>query len=185
MAIYMVFIGCFHPSYLGGTLKQGRHKFIFALLLLAVSNKTLAAAKPDLYTISAQGLALAPNAGGQDAFRLEGYHKNQAVYGFNNRALLVSNTTLFGVGYAYRLPICDESCFWQFFVQVGGGLSNAGGFLDVTWGSQIPLVPIWLPVASPRFIPSLRIDISSHFFATRTRVLTWSYPLWVGLALSF
>lgn len=160
-------------------------KALFFASILSSGSLAVAAQKSDLYTISAQGLALAPNAGGQDAYRLEGYHRRHAVYGFNNRSLLVGSTSLFGAGYAYRLPICDESCFWQFFVQVGGGVTNAGAFADVTWGSQIPLLPIWLPTSAPRFIPSLRIDITSQFFATRSRVIIWSYPIWVGLSLSF
>lgn len=156
---------------------------IFFLTLL--KSQVIQAKSSDIYTLTVQGLALAPNAGGQQAYRIEGFHNRHAVYGFNNRSLLVGKMTLFGAGYAYRLPICDESCFWQFFVQLGGGASNAGAYGDVTWGAQIPLVPLWLPVPQPKYIPALRIDISSHLFATRSRILTWSYPLWVGLSLSF
>lgn len=144
-----------------------------------------AAGKNNRYTVSGQILSLAPNAGGQKAYKLEVHTNGHAVYGFNNRSLLVDETTLYGAGYDYRLPVCDESCFWQFFVQIGGGLTNAGGFAEVTWGSMIPLLPFWIPASSPRFIPMLRIDITSQFFATRERVITWSYPLWIGLSFAF
>ena len=94
---------------------------ILIVVLSFISTKTIfAAVKNDGYTVTAQGLSLAPNAGGQKAYRLEVHTKGHAIYGFNNRSLLVENTTLFGAGYDYRLPVCDESCFWQFFVQLGG-----------------------------------------------------------------
>jgi hypothetical protein len=139
----------------------------------------------DRHAISAHVKALAPNAGGQDAYRLEWYHSRNAVYGFQNKSLLVGSSNLMGVGYDYRLPVCDSSCFWQFFAQVGGGVSNAGAFAEVSWGTIIPLLPIWLPMASPKYIPGLRVDITSQFYATRQRVIIWSYPIWAGITVAF
>ncbi len=163
------------------------NKMLKLILLLGIilPPRAYGAGKNDRYTISGQGLALAPNAGGQKAYRIEVHRSGHAVYGYNNRSLLVENATLFGAGYDYRLPVCDESCFWQFFVQVGGGLTNAGGFAEATWGTMIPLLPVWLPTRAPRMIPMLRVDITSQFFATRERVITWSYPLWIGLSFAF
>jgi hypothetical protein len=160
-------------------------KVLIFFIFLALPGWAVAAKRSDSYTITGQALSLAPNAGGQKAYRLELHRRGHALYGFNNRSLLVENTTLFGIGYDYRLPVCDESCFWQFFVQIGGGLTNAGGFAEVAWGTMIPLLPLWLPIPSPRFIPMLRVDITSQFFATTERVITWSYPLWIGLSFAF
>jgi hypothetical protein len=166
---------------------MGRLNAFFCMFISIVLGATAvsAANKKDRYTVTGQFLSLAPNAGGQTAYRLEVHNNDHAFYGFNNRALLVGNTTLFGAGYDHRLPVCDESCFWQFFVQLGGGLTNGGGFAQVAWGTMIPLIPIWLPVDAPRFIPMLRVDITTQFYATTKRVVTWSYPLWVGISLAF
>jgi hypothetical protein len=130
-------------------------------------------------------LALAPNAGGQRAYRLEWFHDHQAWSIFDNRSLLVGSNSLKGLGYDYRLSICDSDCFWQFFTQVGGGISNGGVYGEISWGMIIPLLPIWLPVAAPKYIPGLRIDIASQFYPSRHRIITWSYPLWAGITLSF
>ncbi len=137
------------------------------------------------HAISVHALALAPNAGGQKAYRLEWYHSHHALSVFDNKALLVGGTTLKGLGYSYRLPVCDADCFWQFFSQVGGGLSNAGAYGEISWGMIIPLLPIWLPTTAPRYIPAFRIDVASQFYFGRQRIISWSYPLWAGMTVSF
>jgi hypothetical protein len=162
--------------------------FIKCLLLFSCvspAHLALGASDDDRHAISAHVKALAPNAGGQDAYRLEWYHSRNAVYGFQNRSLLVGSQNLMGAGYDYRLPVCDSSCFWQFFAQVGGGVTNAGAFAEISWGTIIPLLPIWLPLSSPKYIPGLRIDITSQFFTTRQRVILWSYPIWAGITVAF
>ena len=135
--------------------------------------------------ISLHALSLAPNAGGQQAYRLEWYRNSQAWHGFYNRALIVGDLPLSGVGYNYRLSACDESCFWRFFAQVGGGISNGGPYGESSWGTIIPAIPLWLPTAAPRYVPSFRLDITSQFFIAETRIITWSYPLWAGVSFSF
>jgi hypothetical protein len=163
--------------------------FVVIFILLAISNPgysiTDGKADADRYQLTFQARALAANAGGQEAYKLEWYHDHHAFYGFKNQALIVGNYSLMGAGYNYRLPICDSSCFWQFFAQVGGGVSNAGLYEDITWGSIIPMLPIWLPFSAPRYIPAFRIDITSQFFPNRQRLITWSYPLWVGITFTF
>ena len=164
-------------------MQRALHRFLLALLL---SMPQLAvAARKDFREISLHGLSLAPNAGGQEAYRVEGYAKPNAWHAFYNRALMVGELPLMGAGYNYRMSVCDESCFWRFFAQVGGGLSNGGPYGEISWGTIIPLVPLWLPVSAPRFIPSIRIDITSQFYIAKNRIITWSYPVWAGVALAF
>jgi hypothetical protein len=146
---------------------------------------TSESANTDHHAVSFNALALAPNAGGQKAYRVEWYHHHHAFSVFDNQSLLVGSTTLKGIGYSYRLPVCDADCFWQFFSQVGGGISNAGVYGEVDWGVIIPMLPIWLPTSAPRYIPAFRIDIASQMYASRQRIITWSYPLWAGVTVSF
>lgn len=155
------------------------------LLALLLNAAPIFAARKNFREISAHSLALAPNAGGQDAYRLEGYSNPHAWHAFYNRALIVGNLPLMGAGYNYRMSVCDESCFWRFFVQAGGGLANGGPYGEISWGTIIPLVPLWLPTSAPRFIPSLRLDITSQFYISKTRIITWSYPIWAGLSFAF
>jgi hypothetical protein len=143
------------------------------------------AAKKSFSEVSVHALSLAPNAGGQEAYRLEGYQKPHAWHAFYNRALMVYDLPLMGVGYNYRMSICNESCFWRFFTQAGGGISNAGPYGEISWGTIIPMLPLWLPTSAPRYIPSLRIDITSQFYIAKTRIITWSYPIWAGVSLAF
>jgi len=143
------------------------------------------AAKKSFSEVSVHALSLAPNAGGQEAYRLEGYQKPHAWHAFYNRALMVYDLPLMGVGYNYRMSICNESCFWRFFTQAGGGISNAVPYGEISWGTIIPMLPLWLPTSAPRYIPSLRIDITSQFYIAKTRIITWSYPIWAGVSLAF
>lgn len=158
-------------------------------LALAISSGISAhpawAAKKSFSEVSVHALSLAPNAGGQEAYRLEGYQKPHAWHAFYNRALMVYDLPLMGVGYNYRMSVCDESCFWRFFTQAGGGISNAGPYGEISWGTIIPMLPLWLPTSAPRYIPSLRIDITSQFYIAKTRIITWSYPIWAGVSLAF
>lgn len=158
---------------------------IFIIAVVAGYSSVGLAKDAEILDVAVYKLALAPNAGGQEAYRIEAHQNHHAFYGFNNRDLMIGKNTMYGLGYGYRLPICGDDCFWRLFTQVGGGLTNGGGFAEITWGIVIPLIPIWLPISAPRYIPSIRLDVSTHFFATTSRVLTWSYPLWLGLSVSF
>ena len=137
------------------------------------------------HAISLNTLALAPNAGGQKAYRLEWYHNHHAFSLSENKSLLVGSTSLKGLGYSYRLSVCDADCFWQFFSQVGGGVSNASAYGEISWGMIIPMLPFWFPTSAPRYIPAFRIDIASQFYPNAHRIITWSYPLWAGITVSF
>ena len=138
------------------------------------------------YAVTAQTLALAPNAGGQQAYALrlgtdhwEARRLQQPLP--LRRQPCRSPARVFD----FRFPICDHTCFWQFFVQAGGGLSNAGPLAELTWGTMIPLLPVWLPVPRFNYVPALRLDITTHMIAIRQRIVTWSYPLWVGVSVPF
>jgi hypothetical protein len=156
---------------------------IIATILLV--GQTAVAARKDFRELSVHGLSLAPNAGGQEAYRIEGYERPHAWHAFYNKALLVDGMSLLGAGYNFRMSACDENCFWRFFAQVGGGLSNGGPYGEISWGAIIPLIPLWLPTSAPKYIPSLRLDITSQFYLSRSRIITWSYPIWAGVSLAF
>jgi hypothetical protein len=138
------------------------------------------------YTISAQALSLAPNAGGQQAYSLALATNSWEAGAFSNQYITAGNKPLTGATFNVRFPICDDACWWQFFVQAGGGISNGGPLTEITWGTVIPLLPIWLPTQAPRFVPALRLDITSQqIYILPLRAVTWSYPLWAGVAVAF
>lgn len=164
-------------------MKQTK-KLLILMLILMTPQKVFAARK-SFNEISIHGLSLAPNAGGQEAYRLEWFEKPHGWHTFYNKALVVSELPLMGAGYTYRMSACDESCFWRFFAQAGGGLSNGGPYGELSWGTIIPLLPLWLPVSAPKFVPSLRLDITSQFYLAKNRIITWSYPIWAGVSVAF
>lgn len=163
---------------------MGRISKLLTCVLLLNAAPSLAARR-SFREVSVHGLALAPNAGGQDAYRLEGYDSPHAWHAFYNKALIVGDLPLLGVGYNYRMSVCDESCFWRLFVQAGGGIANGGPYGELSWGTIIPLLPLWLPTSAPRFVPSLRLDISSQFYIAKNRIIAWSYPIWAGVSFAF
>ncbi len=160
-------------------------KRLIILLLLVAATSTPALAAKSSYTLSAQYESLAPNAGGQIAYGLRLATNNWEAGLFSNQYLTAGGVPLTGMVFDRRFPICDDSCWWQFFVQVGAGGSNAGPIAEVTWATIIPLIPIWLPTSAPRFVPALRLDITSHMIFVRYRGIAWSYPLWLGVSVPF
>ena len=108
------------------------------------------------YTVTGQYMALAPNAGGQQAYALRLGTNDWEGGAFSNQYILAGDKPFTGVFYDFRFPICDDSCWWQFFAQTGGGFSNGGPFAQITWGTIIPALPLWLPHAAPRYLPALR-----------------------------
>jgi|LauGreDrversion4_2_1035121.scaffolds.fasta_scaffold03271_9 hypothetical protein len=159
-------------------------RLIILLCLLAGAGTPALGAK-SRYTLSAQYESLAPNAGGQIAYGLRLAKSNWEAGIFSNQYLTAGGVPVTGVVFDRRFPICDESCWWQFFVQIGAGGSNAGPIAEVTWATIMPLLPIWLPTSAPRFVPALRLDITSHMIFVRYRGIAWSYPLWLGVSVPF
>jgi hypothetical protein len=153
------------------------------LLLLVIAAPAFAEGKR--YHVTAQLGALAPNAGGQEAYALKLATNDWEASVFSNQYLLAGSLPMTGVIYDYRFPICDDSCFWQLFFQAGGGLSNGGPVVDMSWGTVIPLLPLWLPTRAPPYYPALRIDFTTQMILIRWRAVTWSYPLWVGISVPF
>lgn len=123
----------------------------------------------DFYMTSFQTSAMAPNAGGQNAFALRRGSNDEEWSVFSNQYLRTGDYPLSGLVYAKRFPICGTHCFWQFYVQTGIGISSAGPLFEVTWGTNL----LWLA----------RIDFATQAFVTTDRLIFWSYPLWLGISL--
>jgi len=137
------------------------------------------------WTATTQVGALAPNAGGQEAYAVR-LHKDEREYSlFANTYLMAGSYPLTGAIYSWRFPVCDEKCWWQFFVQLGAGGSTAGPLAEVVWGSLIPIAPLWLPRSSPKYLPAIRLDITTQMIVVPQRIVLWSYPLWLGISLPF
>jgi hypothetical protein len=152
-----------------------------ALLIAAPAQS----ATSDRYQVAAQGVALAPNAGGQQAYSLKLAHGDWEAGAFSNQYVTAGSYPLSGGTFDWRFPVCDDQCFWQFFAQAGAGVSTGGPLAEITWGAVIPLIPLWLPTRAPPYLPALRIDITTQLIFVRWRAVTWSYPLWVGLSVPF
>jgi hypothetical protein len=139
--------------------------------------------KTDRYQIALQSTALAPNAGGQEIYSLKLSRADWEASLFSNQSISAGNMAYSGGVLLKRFSVCDDSCFWQFFVQLGAGGSNGGPITEMTWGTIIPLLPIWLPLSAPKFVPALRIDITTQIVYIRWRAVTWTYPFWVGISV--
>lgn len=139
---------------------------LLALLMLMIKSTALQS-EPASYSFSWQ--AFAPNAGGQRAYILRRSTNHKEINLFYNEYLVAGSQAIMGGGYNWRFPICDNACFWQFFVQSGLGVSTGGPYVEFSWTT----VPFWLA----------RLDITTHLFITKSRLVTWSYPLWIGISL--
>jgi hypothetical protein len=139
----------------------------------------------DRYTATSQVGAFAPNAGGPQAYTLRLAHGAWEAGMFSNQYVIAGDYPLTGGTFDWRFPVCGTECFWQFFVQLGAGASNGGPLAEITWGTMIPALPLWLPIAAPRYIPQIRIDITTQMIFIRYRAVTWSYPLWLGISVPF
>lgn len=154
-------------------------------LLIASLFAASARAASDRYHLAVLGRSLAPNAGGQEAYSLKLATNDWELSTFLNNYLVVGSLPMMGVNYDWRFPICDDRCFWQFYFAAGGGISNAGPIIDLTWSAIIPILPMWLPTRAPPYYPALRIDFTTQIILIQWRGVTWSYPLWVGISLPF
>lgn len=158
---------------------------IMMALILCCLSTGVWAAKEGHYVLTTQAQALAPNAGGQQAYGLRVAGPTYEWGAFANSYLLVNEKPLLGATFDYRFAFCKKNCWWQLFTQLGGGASTAGPVLEATWGLMLPLVPLWLPGAAPKHIPALRIDLTTQMYLIQWRGITWSYPLWAGLSIPF
>lgn len=156
---------------------------VLAIVLAFAATSSFAADKR--YHLTAQGMALAPNAGGQEAYTLRLATNDWEAGVFRNEYITAGDYPLMGGTFEWRFPICDDACFWQFFVQAGGGGSTGGPVAHITWGTQIPLLPIWLPTRAPPYVPALRIDFTTQMIFIKWRGVAWSYPIWAGITVPF
>jgi len=136
-------------------------------------------------TLTLQAMAFAPNAGGQEAYAVRMHQADREYSLFANRYLMAGQYPLVGGVYSVRFPVCDETCWWQFFVQLGAGISSAGPLTEIIWGTMIPIAPLWLPRPSPKYLPAIRLDIATQMIIVPQRLVIWSYPLWLGISLPF
>lgn len=118
---------------------------------------------------SLQAMALAPNAGGQQAFALRRATDKAEWSLFANDYLRTGNQPLMGGLYSLRFPALGQSRGFQMVFEVGAGLSSVGPMVEVLWGTTL----LW----------SVRLDVASHFYVAKDRAILWSYPLWIGLSV--
>lgn len=131
-----------------------------------------ASAKPQSKTLSMQYQSFTANAGGQEAWSLRLSMNDRIEYSiFANKYLTAENYPLLGAIYSLRLPILSRKYPIRSFTQLGAGLTNIGPVVELLWS----FTPLWI----------FRIDFSTHFYFTRSRMITWSYPLWVGISVPF
>ena len=169
-------------------MKRQLPQFLLKTVLwtvVALGNGTPALSADKVSKASLQYAAFAPNAGGQTVYGLRVYYRGREYGVFQNDYLTAGDHPLMGGVYAFRFPICDESCLVNIHAQAGIGLSTAGPLVELLWGMEIPVLPLALTGGTIPWIPMLRIDFANHWIATRNRVITWSYPLWVGATLPF
>lgn len=162
-------------------LTAGIFLLVAALVWFLTGTRTMAAEKA--VNVSLQYAAFAPNAGGQVAYGIRGLRNNREIAIFQNQYLTAGGQPLLGVLYAWRFPICDESCMVHLHTQVGIGLTSAGPLVEFLWGTEIPILPLGLNGGTIPYVPMLRVDVASHWMATHSRLITWSYPFWVGVTL--
>ncbi len=141
--------------------------FFVALLILTYAHE--GSAKDKRVTYSLQAMALAPNAGGQMAFALRRGTNENELSAFANTYLYAGDYPLLGAIYAWRFPIVNDEWFWQFYVQLGAGISTAGPVAEILWGT----IMLW----------TVRVDIATHVLFIPNRVILWSYPVWVGISI--
>lgn len=119
--------------------------------------------------VTFQGLALASNAGGQEAYTLRLSADTIEYALFSNKYLLVGEQPLMGATIDARFSLCGVDCFVDAFVQIGVGGSNGGGIVELLWGTNL----FWV----------LRMDVATHVIISDIRPVFWSYPLWIGLTI--
>jgi hypothetical protein len=167
-------------------MKSDLKKYLAQLICCSITLVgSYAHAAEKMTKTSLQYAAFAPNAGGQTVYGLRLYRDGREYGVFQNQYLTAGDHPLIGGVYAFRFPICDESCLVHLHAQVGIGASTAGPLVEFLWGMEIPVLPLALTGGTISWIPMIRIDFANHWIATRSRVITWSYPLWVGVTLPF
>lgn len=138
---------------------------VFCLIILFEGRQALASAT------SLQVFALAPNAGGQEAYSLRRLNDDREWNFFLNTSINTSGIPLMGVSYAARLSLCGSTCIWDFYLEAGAGLSSGGPMIEFLWGTTW----FWL----------LRIDFSTQIFISTERAIIWNYPFWAGISVPF
>lgn len=157
------------------------NKIILAFILCVISASPLRAG--EVKNVSYLHAAFAPNAGGQESHSLKLLYDNVEYSIFVNEYIRAGEYPLSGVTMEWVSPICDKECWGNLFLQYGVGASMGGPIANLTWSFQLPILPIWLPMSAPKYVPQIRLDFTSQFIFVRYRAVSWSYPLWLGLSI--
>jgi hypothetical protein len=137
------------------------------LFFFIVSSRTFCASS--LEGISFLNKAFAPNVNGQDAYSLKLTYSTQEFGVFANSDLQAGSSSLVGASWLRRFSLCTAACSFSHAILLGGGISSAGPLFEISWSFQL----LWL----------LRVDFTTHYFVSTTRLVNWSYPLWLGLTI--
>lgn len=138
------------------------HSFRFLVVLiifLVPSNRSYSG------DLSLQLGATAPNAGGQSAFAIRKMFETVELSVFRSSYLSTSSGSLIGAIGSYRLFHYNPSSYFGAYTQLGGGMTSAGPVTEIVWGMKLLV---------------MRLDFATHMYWTKSRVITWSYPLWIG-----
>lgn len=137
------------------------------LLLMALWATPLFGKDGAVYSL--QGMALAPNAGGQQAIALRRATAKSEWTVFANEYLRAGNQPLVGALYGLRFPVMGRSRGLQMIFETGVGVSSVGPMVELLWGTTL----LW----------SVRLDVATHLYLAKERAILWSYPLWIGVSV--
>ncbi len=141
------------------------------LVLLATFLARTSLGEDKNYVFSYLNHAMTANAGGQRSHGLFLSDGDQYEAGFFvNEYLLAGERPLFGLLASKRFALFPELGEpYKNFLQVGAGFASTGGIFHF----GVVFNPFWL----------IRIDVSTHFYILRNRVVIWNYPFWFGFSL--
>lgn len=140
---------------------------LYAIIILSASRALGGESKLVSYTLQWQ--AYAPNAGGQKSYGLRRSTESSEWSLFMNEYLLANDRPLIGGVYSWRFPICGSACPLQIYGQGGLGLSSGGVLGEIGWS----FTALWVA----------RVDVLTQIYASQTRLIGWSYPLWFGISI--
>lgn len=141
----------------------------FIPILMLLQSLHIYSAQSELEGLSFLNKSFAPNVDGQNAYSLKLTFTDQEFSLLSNEDLQAGSSSLIGVTWDYRIPSCAIYCSFSHALLLGGGLTTAGPLLELTWSFNL----FWLA----------RLDFTSHYFVSTTRLINWSYPLWLGFTL--
>jgi hypothetical protein len=134
------------------------------LIMFSTASSALAGS-----SYSFQWRSFTANAGGQQAYAFKYAVDEREIGLFLNEYLLSRGQPIFGATYDFRYVLCGFKCPVQFYAHAGAGISTGGPLLQLGWSSH------WLWIG--------RLDVMTQIFFERSRLINWSYPLWIGISV--